>query len=202
MPRTYSEGILFVISGPSGSGKTTLWKKLVKNFKNLVRSISVTTRPKRGKEKNGKDYWFVSEEEFMKMVRNGEFLEWAPVHGYYYGTPRKNIEEAKRKGLDIILEIDVQGAMKVKKSSLKPVLIFVSPPSIDELKNRLRKRGDISEEEIRRRMEIARKEMEYIPEYDYLIVNNDLKSAYKNLKAVIIAEKLRTSRLKTEINNK
>jgi len=183
-----------VISGPSGSGKTTLWKRLLKEFKDITRSVSVTTRPPRGREKNGKDYTFVSEKKFLKMIKKGEFLEWALVHNHYYGTPIKNIENARKRGIDIILEIDVQGAMKIKKSGIKAVFIFVSPPSLNDLKNRLIKRGDVSEKEIRSRIEVAREEMNYIPEYDYLIINKDLNSAYKDLKAIITAERLRTFR--------
>jgi len=194
MPRTSSESIVFVISGPSGSGKTTLWKRLLEEFKDITRSVSVTTRPPRGKEKNGRDYTFVSEKKFLKMIEKGEFLEWALVHNHYYGTPRKNIEIAKKKGIDIILEIDVQGAMKIKKSGIKAVFIFIAPPSIKALKNRLKKRGDVSEEEIRSRIEIAKKEMSYISEYDYLIINKDINSAYNHLKSIITAERLKTFR--------
>lgn len=197
MPRTSSERIVFVISGPSGSGKTTLWRKLLRDFKDIIRSVSVTTRPMRGRERSNRDYTFVTEDKFKKMIKNGEFLEWAMVHGYYYGTPKKNIESAKKKGVDIVLEIDVQGAMKIKKSGIKPVLIFVSPPSLSELKKRLMKRGDISEEEIRERMKTAEKEMSYIPKYDYLIINNDLKSAYRDLKTIIIAERLKRLRMRS-----
>jgi len=194
MPRTSSESIVFVISGPSGSGKTTLWKRLLKEFKDITRSVSVTTRPPRKREKNGRDYTFVSEKKFLEMIRKGEFLEWALVHNHYYGTPKKNIENAKKKGLDIILEIDVQGAMNIKKSGIKAVFIFVAPPSLNVLKNRLKKRGDVSDEEIRSRTEIARKEMSYIWEYDYLIINRDVEYAYNDLKSIITAERLKTFR--------
>jgi len=197
MPGTSSESILFVISGPSGSGKTTLWKRVLKEFKDITRSISVTTRAPRGREKNGKDYTFVSEKKFLEMINKREFLEWALVHGSYYGTPKKNIEKAREKGLDIILEIDVQGGMKVKKKIKDAVLIFISPPSFSELRKRLMKRGDISEEEINKRIKVVKKEMRYIPEYNYLIINKDIESAYNNLKSIIIAERLKTFRMKS-----
>lgn len=197
MPGTSSESILFVISGPSGSGKTTLWKRVLKEFKDITRSISVTTRAPRGREKNGKDYTFVSEKKFLEMINKREFLEWALVHGSYYGTPKKNIEKARKKGLDIILEIDVQGGMKVKKKIKDAVLIFISPPSFSELRKRLMKRGDISEEEINKRIKVVKKEMRYIPEYNYLIINKDIESAYNNLKSIIIAERLKTFRMKS-----
>lgn len=192
MPRTSSEGkFLIVISGPSGSGKTTLWRMLLKDFRDIVRSISVTTRPPRGKEKNRKDYHFVSEDEFREMVKKGEFLEWACVHGHYYGTPKRNIDEARKNGFDLILEIDVQGAMKVKRSGLDAVFIFIAPPSLSELRRRLKKRGDISGKELERRIKVAAREMKYIPRYDYVIVNRRLKQAYDELRSVIIAERLK-----------
>ncbi len=194
MPKTSSKNILFVISAPSGAGKTTLWKKLISELKDIRRSISVTTRQPRKGEKNGRDYHFVSEEDFKRMIENDELIEWAEVHGHYYGTLRKNIEKAQKEGYDLILEIDVQGGMNIKKTGLDAVFIFILPPSFEELKRRLKKRKDLKENEIEKRLKNAEEEMKYVSEYDYCIINDRLERAYNELKSIVIAERLKVKR--------
>lgn len=191
-----SPSLLIVLSGPSGAGKGTLSKLLLKEIPNLFCSISATTRPKREGEVAGVNYYFISEEKFVDMKEKGEFLEWAKVYDNYYGTPIKNVEEQLSKGKDILLEIDIQGALQVKKRFSKGVFIFIIPPSIDELKRRIMERGTDSQEVINKRMSCVRDELCYVSEYDYVVVNDNLKAAFKKLKAIITAEKCRPQRQK------
>ncbi|BER92123.1 guanylate kinase [Atrimonas thermophila] len=184
-------GILFVISGPSGVGKSTVRKEVMKRCSGLRYSISCTTRPPREGEINGVDYLFVDLSTFEAMKRQGEFLEWARVHGNYYGTPRKPIEEWLKKGEDVILEIDVQGAKQVKKNFKGGVFIFIAPPSLKALEERLKKRNTDREDEILLRMTNARIEMQCISDYDYLVVNDQLEEAVNKLLSIIIAERCR-----------
>jgi guanylate kinase len=184
-------GILFVISGPSGVGKSTVRKEVMKRCSGLRYSISCTTRPPREGEINGVDYLFVDLSTFEAMKRQGEFLEWARVHGNYYGTPRKPIEEWLKKGEDVILEIDVQGAKQVKENFKGGVFIFIAPPSLKALEERLKKRNTDREDEILLRMTNARIEMQCISDYDYLVVNDQLEEAVNKLLSIIIAERCR-----------
>ncbi len=188
------KGILFIISAPSGSGKTTLCAKLVELVDSLYRSISMTTRPPRPGEKDGIDYIFIEKPEFIKRQKKNEFLEWAKFFGEYYGTPKKHILHMLKRGSDVLLSIDVQGAMKIKRLKLDAVYIFIVPPSIAMLKERLINRSTDSKEAIRERLNIAGKEMEFSHKYDYVVVNNRLESALDNLRAIIIAERCRTRR--------
>ncbi|MBZ4687054.1 MAG: guanylate kinase [Clostridia bacterium] len=188
--------LLIVLSGPSGAGKGTLSKLLVKEMPNLYCSVSATTRPKREGEVDGVNYYFISEEEFMEMKAKGEFLEWAKVYDNYYGTPIKKVEEQLRKGNDVLLEIDIQGALQVKKRFSKGVFIFIVPPSIDELKRRIIKRGTDPQEVINKRMSCVQDELSYVSEYDYVVVNDNLETALEKLKAIITAEKCRPHRQK------
>lgn len=189
------EPILFVISAPSGAGKTSLWKEILKKVENITISVSATTRPPRKGEVDGKDYIFISEKNFKDMLEKNEFLEWAEVHGYLYGTPLKNIEDAKKLNSDVILEIDVQGAKKIKeKGKVDAVYIFILPPSYDELKKRLLKRGDLPQTEIERRLKNALKELEMGEFYDYLIINDNFEKACDELRAIIISERNRMKR--------
>jgi len=166
-------GRLVVISGPSGSGKTSLWKRLLAH-PGVTFSVSATTRQPRPGEAEGRDYVFLPEEEFTRRVQAGEFLEHARVHGHAYGTLRGPVLEALDKGLDVVLEIDVQGAASIRASGLPLVSVFVMPPSLAVLEERLRGRHSDAEEEIRRRLALARAEMDQAPQYDHVVVNDDL----------------------------
>lgn len=188
-------GLLYVISGPSGVGKTSIIEGVMKKVRNVVFSVSCTTRPKRPNEVEGRDYFFVDERTFLDMVRKDEFLEWAVVHGHYYGTPRKFVEEQIQKGINVILDIDVQGATTVMKKIKDAVFVFIAPPSFDELKKRLLKRGTEKEEDMLKRLEDAKRELEQIPKFQYLIVNVDLQESIEQLTSIIVAEQLKVSRV-------
>lgn len=184
-------GKLFVISASSGTGKTTLARELLKEDKNLVQSISYTTRPPRPNERNGEDYYFVSLKEFFEMKRKNRFLEWANVFGQYYGTPKKEVDEHERRGRNVLLLIDVQGAKKVKRNRQEAVFIFLAPPSKEELKRRLQKRGTESRQEIQKRLRVATQELKELNDLslcDYRIVNRDIDTAREVLKAIIRSE--------------
>jgi guanylate kinase len=169
--------LVFIVSGPSGSGKSTLVKKLLE-MPGMLWSVSYTTRPPRSAERQGEWYNFISEHEFLQMVERGEFLEYARVFGrHLYGTPRRWLEEARTRGLDLVLEIDVQGAAQVKEKLRDAVAIFILPPSRQELERRIRARGQDAEEEIDRRLERARQELLRYKEYDYVVVNDDVEHA-------------------------
>jgi len=193
------KGILFVVSGPSGVGKTSMIKSIISEMEDAVFSVSCTTRPKRPGEVDGEDYFFVSEEEFKKMIEEDAFLEWARVHGYLYGTPKKFVEDTVNKGKDVILDIDVQGALSVKKKAEDAVYIFIAPPSIEDLRERLEKRKTEDREAMERRLEDARWELQLIEEFDYLIINRDLIEAINDLKSIMRSERLKTARQKEMI---
>lgn len=183
------KGKLFIISAPSGSGKTTLCNRLVKSVPHIARSISLTTRPPRRGEEDGEDYIFVNKKEFKKRIRKKNLLEWAINYGHYYGTPRSTILKLLSRGTDVILAIDVKGAMKVKKLYPDGVFIFILPPSISELKNRLRKRKTDDHRGMSRRLTVAERELSFLPTYTYSVVNDNLKRAADKLKAIVIAER-------------
>ena len=183
------KGKIFVISAPSGSGKTTLAKKLVKKDRNLVQSVSMTTRRPRNGEKQDKDYRFVSDKKFKGLIKEKKFLEWAINFGNFYGTPRRFVEQAARKGKDTILSIDVQGAMQVKKTCPGAVFIFIAPPSIKELRKRLRKRNTEGVSTINERLKVAKKELTYKHRYDYVVVNDSITKALRKLKTIIAKER-------------
>ena len=186
-------GKLFVISASSGTGKTTLAHELLKQDKNLVASVSCTTRKPRHNEVNGKDYFFVSKKEFFETKKKKGFLEWANVFGRYYGTPKKQVEAHLQNGHDVLLLIDVQGAKKVKRTKSDAVFIFLVPPSKQELKRRLQKRGTDSKKEINRRYHVATRELEELNDLklcDYRIVNRYIPVAREVLKGIIRAERL------------
>ncbi|MCX8021816.1 MAG: guanylate kinase [Syntrophorhabdaceae bacterium] len=175
-------GILFVVSGPSGAGKTTILKKFLSEDKDSVFSISYTTRGKRKDEVPGKDYFFTDEEHFMELVKDGGFLEWERVHGHLYGTPKKEIFDALAKGRDIFLDIDVNGAIKVKSAYPDAVLIFIEPPSREELLKRLTLRG---EKEIPLRMKRFDEEIEKKEHFQYNVVNDNLQNAFGRFKEIV-----------------
>jgi guanylate kinase len=187
-------GILFITSAPSGSGKTTLCSKLVESVDGLYRSISMTTRPPRPGEKDGIDYIFIEKNEFMKRQKKNEFLEWAKVFGEYYGTPKKHILHMLERGSDVLLSIDVQGAMKIKRLRLDGVYIFIMPPSLAMLRERLINCSTDSTKAISERLSVAKKEVACSGRYDYIVVNNRLETALDNLRAIIIAERCRIKR--------
>ncbi|MBU1045235.1 MAG: guanylate kinase [Candidatus Omnitrophica bacterium] len=185
-----NHGRLFVISAPSGAGKTTLVNKVLKLCPNIVRSVSMTTRQIRKGEAAGRDYLYVSKEKFESLIKVNGFLEYAQVFGNYYGSPRKFIEAQLRQKKDVILTIDVQGAMKIQKSMAnKAVFIFILPPKFSDLKKRLLKRKSDSSKEIANRLRIAKQEMKYLKYYDYQIINDDIKIAYQQLLSIFISTK-------------
>ena len=185
---------VLIVSGPSGSGKSTLVEKILE-LPGTLFSISCTTRQPRSAENPGKWYDFISEAEFDRMVKLGEFLEYAQVFGKHrYGTPLKWLDEARRKGHDLVLEIDVQGAAQVKQKLPEAVAIFIVPSSREELERRIRARGQDSEEEIARRLERARQEMQRYRDYDYIVVNDDLERAGREVQAIALAARCRSER--------
>ena len=188
-------GTLFVVSAPSGAGKTTLCREMRLRLPDLAYSVSVTTRAPRAGEIDGVDFRFVAEAEFRGMLARGEFAEWATVHGHLYGTRARALEEALGGGRDVLLDIDTQGAAQLRARYPDAVLIFILAPSVKELEQRLRERRSDPEREIRRRLDRAREEVPLWREYDYLIVNRDVKEATEHLAAVIQAERCRTNRL-------
>jgi guanylate kinase len=187
-------GSLLVITAPSGAGKSTLVKRLREAIEDVAFSISYTTRHPRVGEEHGREYFFVSVEEFEQMQQDNQFLEWAKVHSNYYGTSRKTIEQALASGKDIILDIDVQGAEQIKKAMPQAISIFIMPPSFDELSERLRTRNTDKSEVIERRLKEASKEVSHCPKFDYIIINDDLQAATEALIAIAKAERLRPSR--------
>lgn len=187
-------GLLIVLSGPSGVGKDALLTTFLSNSSGAVKCVTATTRSPREGEVHGKDYHFVPLEEFRRMVEANEFLEYAKVHDNLYGTPRKWVEETLAAGIDVILKIDVQGGLSVKKQMPEAIMVFLAPPSLDELESRLRGRLTESEPEVTKRLLDARSELERIPEYDYLIENDTLSEAAKRLECVILAERSKIER--------
>jgi len=186
------EPLVLIVSGPSGSGKSTLVKKLL-DLPGTMLSISATTRPPRASEKDGQWYHFVAEEEFRGMVGRGEFLEYACVFGKHsYGTPRKWFDEARAQNKDLVLEIDVQGAEQVRKKMPESVAIFIVPPSRQELEKRIRARGQDNEDEIARRLERARLEMEHYVDYDYVVINENVEQAGEAVRAIALGARCRT----------
>lgn len=178
--------LVLIVSGPSGSGKSTLVEKILE-LPGMILSVSCTTRPRRPTESDGKWYNFISEEEFHKMAARGEFLEYAQVFGkHWYGTPRRWLDEARARGKGLVLEIDVQGATQVKKEIPAALAVFILPPSRQELEKRIRARGQDSEDEIVRRLQRARQELERYAEYDYAVINDDLARAGQQVQAIAI----------------
>jgi guanylate kinase len=189
-----SRGMLVVVSSPSGGGKGTLIRRALKSVPNLGYSVSFTTRPARAGEVHGRDYFFVSSETFNEMTRSDEFLEWACVHGNYYGTAWSQVEQELLAGRDIILEIDVQGAATVRKLIPGAIEIFILPPSFEVLRNRLIGRGSELPADLELRLKNARDEVEHYREFDYVIINDDLESAAKQLSSIVVSERVRRER--------
>lgn len=184
-------GNLFVVSAPSGAGKSSLVKALLELDARLGVSVSHTTRAPRGQEQHGREYWFVDEPAFRAMIAGGEFIEWAEVHGNLYGTSRGAIDDRLRAGQDVVLEIDWQGALQIRRLFPHAVLIFVLPPSWDELRDRLRRRGEDGEEVIERRMANAREEVAQARHFDFVIINGLFETALFDLKTVVHSQRLK-----------
>ncbi|MFH5183037.1 guanylate kinase [Paenibacillus sp. TAB 01] len=193
------KGILIVLSGPSGVGKGTVCKALRECTPELIYSVSATTREPREGEVEGVNYFFKTKEQFQQLIRDDQVLEWAEYVGNYYGTPRRFVEDTLNAGKDIILEIEVQGALKVKQKFPQGVFIFLLPPSMDELENRIVGRGTESEESIRSRMSVAMDEIRLMEHYDYAIVNDRVEHACARINAIIEAEHCRKDRVVNKI---
>jgi guanylate kinase len=183
--------LVYIVSAPSGSGKSTLTNELLKLVPNLVFSISYTTRDARGSEQNGKQYHFISTQEFDRMVREEDFLEHANVHGNCYGTARQFLRDAGKSGQDLLLDIDVQGAAQIKKNLTDAISIFVLPPDRKTLEWRLRNRSEDSEDEIQRRLQTARREIAEYDKYDYVLINDKLEESIERLIAIVLSQRLR-----------
>ena len=188
-------GILYIISAPSGAGKTTLCKQIVASVSGLWHSVSFTTRQPRPGEEHGREYFFIEEKVFHDMVVRHEFLEYAHVYSNWYGTPRKPLTDKIEQGVDVLLEIDVQGALQVKKKFGDAVSIFILPPSMDILRARLQGRGSDSQEEIVRRLQKVKEEIWSFREYYYIVRNDDLTESLHELKSIVVAERLKTKRM-------
>lgn len=187
------KGFLVILSAPSGTGKSTICRKLLQRRKDLRYSISCTTRAPRPGEKHGKHYFFLAKDDFKRKVSRNEFLEWAVVHDHYYGTPRHYIDETIKDGLSVLLAIDIQGAVAIRRRMPESVLIFLTPPSIEALKERLAMRKDASES-VARRLAGSRAELAAAKDYDYLIVNDELERAVDQISCILTAEAHKVSR--------
>lgn len=189
-----SAGFALVIAAPSGAGKTTLARALVDRHTDVEFSVSATTRQKRGTEKSSRDYHFVDDAEFQRMQEDGELLEWAVVHGRRYGTPRAEVEQRLKQGLVVVLDIDVKGAGQVKQAMPQAVMVFVLPPSAEELRRRLATRATEPDAERRVRLETARQELRTAGLFDYIIVNDEFEEALSHLEAIVAAERVKVAR--------
>ena len=190
MQEKKSKGSLFIVSAPSGAGKTTLCRKLVSSLPNLQFSVSYTTRQPRKGEVNDRDYTFINSQDFRLMADKGEFIEWAEVHGALYGTSRKRLEELLDSGNDVILDIDTQGAMQIKERYKEGIYIFILPPSLETLKERLKNRMTDSKEEIGKRLGRAIAEIKTFDKYDYVIINDILEDALMEFEALVISQRV------------
>lgn len=186
------QGMLFVVSAPSGAGKTSLCRAATTSLENMTHSVSYATRKPRLGEIDGRDYHFVTSERFEEMVQAGDFAEWAEVHSHLYGTSRRVLDDMITKGIDVILDIDTQGAKQIKKKYEAAVYIFIMPPSFDILEERLRNRKSDQEDEIKKRMRRAREEIRDYTMYDYLVINRDFDRALSELRSIIVAERCKT----------
>jgi guanylate kinase len=185
-------GLLLVVSAPSGAGKTSLCRAITDSLENLTHSISYATRKPRPGEIDGRDYHFVSPERFQDMIRDGDFAEWAEVHSNLYGTSRRVLDDMVGKGIDVILDIDTQGAKQIKQKYKDAIYVFIMPPSFDVLEERLRNRNSDKEDEIKKRMRRAHEEIKDYTMYDYLVVNHDFDRALTELRSIVTAERCRT----------
>jgi len=182
-------GFLLVITAPSGTGKTTIYRDILSRHPEISFSVSYTTREKRSGEVNGEDYFFISREKFLRMVEKNSFLEWAEVHDDLKGTEKQQVVDSLKRGKVCLLDVDVQGALSIMKNYPDAVTVFIQPPSLKELENRLRKRGTESEEKLRVRLLNAKKELEYAPRFHYIVVNDKVENAVKKIEEIIEKEK-------------
>jgi guanylate kinase len=189
------KGLLIVLSGPSGVGKGTVCSSLRHEQEDIIYSVSATTRNPRAGEIDGTNYFFKTREQFESMITNNELLEWAEYVGNYYGTPRAFVEETLNKGKDIILEIEVQGALKVKETYPDGIFVFLMPPSFEELRSRIVHRGTENPESLLNRMNVAKEELQMMRHYDYAVVNDEVEKAVKRIQSIIEAERLRKERI-------
>ena len=191
---TRMESLLVVVSGPSGAGKSSLCNGLVERHSTYRMSISATTRPPRGEEVDGREYFFLTPEEFLTRKQRNEFAEWAVVHDHYYGTPRRFIDESLERGTSVVFDIDVQGSMQIREHYADAILVFVLPPSLKILKERLEARRTDAPDVVETRMRNALRELTYVDRFDYLLVNDQLQRAHADLESILRAERLRVSR--------
>lgn len=194
------KGLLLVISGPSGAGKGTICKALLDNNEFWL-SVSATTRQPREGEIDSKNYFFITKDEFKQRIEKDDFLEYAEVYGNYYGTPKSNVLKMLESGKDVILEIDIQGALKVKEAFREGIFIFILPPSMEELKQRIIRRGSETPESLMTRFKSAYKEINYVSKYSYAVVNDTVEEAVKKIESIVVAERCRVDRIKDTILN-
>ena len=195
-----NKGLLVVLSGPSGSGKDTILERLLAIDKNIVKSVSATTRPSRIGETNGKDYFFISEQDFCNAISDEKLLEYTNYCGNYYGTLKNLVEDLQNNQKDVILKIEVDGAKQIKEKCPDSLRIFILPPSMETLKDRLSKRGTETAESLEKRLNRARDEIKFSSEYDYIVVNDDVDKCAQNIYSIINAEKFKLHRMKNIIN--
>ena len=196
------KGRIFVISGPSGAGKSTLIKGVRKDLKNLRYSVSHTTRSPRAKEKDGIDYYFVDKQKFQDMINKDAFIEWAQVYDDFYGTSYQSIEDGLNEGFDIILDVDIQGAENIRAKTKECILIFILPPSRETLEKRLRARATDNEDTIEKRIKKVTDELRNCKWYDYMIVNDDLEKAIKELESIILADRCSNKRMLPDVETR
>jgi guanylate kinase len=194
-PAPGRQGILFIVSAPSGAGKTTLCKQILASISGVWHSVSATTRKPRSGEEHEREYFFIEEQSFHDMVRRDEFLEYAHVYNHWYGTPRSPLMDKIQQGIDVLLEIDVQGALQIKKRFIDAVSIFILPPSMDILRARLQSRASDSQEEILHRLRKVKDEIWCVREYSYIVRNDDLEQSLRELQSIFQAERLKTQRM-------
>lgn len=193
-------GLLVVVSGPSGCGKGTVLKQLIENDEHVFYSVSATTRSPRVGEVDGVHYYFISKEQFEEKIASGGMLEYASYVGNYYGTPKQAVEEKCAAGYDVILEIEVQGAMQLREKCPNAVFVFIIPPSMEELEHRLVNRQTETQEVIQNRLNTARTELKFAPKYDYIVVNQTVEQAVSDIRAILQAEKCRSNRMENQLN--
>lgn len=196
-----NKGLLVVLSAPSGGGKDTVLAELKKRGLNIKQSISATTRAPREGEKDGVDYWFISQDDFKKKISEDYFLEYVNYGTNFYGTPRKAVEQLIDSGYNVFLKIEVEGGSNIKRLFPDAVLVFITPPSFETLKSRLISRGTETEADLERRFEIARKEYERASEYDYVVINDSLEQCADDICSILVAEKYRYGRMKSFVDN-